>query len=40
MEKDGLRTITLLFNKKVVIRKKQTVTTKNEINETKEIKTN
>lgn len=36
MEKERLRTITLLFSKKIVIRKKRTITTKNENNETKE----
>lgn len=36
MEKKRLRTITLLFSKKIVIRKKRTITTKNEKNETKE----
>ena len=30
MEKERLRTITLLFSKKIVIRKKRTITTKNE----------
>ncbi len=36
MEKERLRTITLLFNKKIVLRKIRTITTKNENNETKE----
>ena len=38
MEKERLRTITILFSKKIVIRKIRTITTKNENNETEEKK--
>ena len=40
MEKKRLRTITILFSQKIVIRKKRTITTKNENNETEEKKGN
>lgn len=39
-KKERLRTITILFSKKIVIRKKRTITTKNENNETEEKKGN